>query len=107
MKVEVASGLVPFLGGGGSKCIPPQKILKFQSPKNVIFSILGTKFEDKRVYFFIQENVAFNLSVTQSIPNSNKQMMKTRLCTFARIPFGKQIIITFSFRFYDIFFVYI
>ena len=33
--------------------------------------------------FFIQENVAFNLSVTQSIPTSNEQMMKTKLCTFA------------------------
>ena len=31
--------------------------------------------------FFIQENVAFNLSVTQSIPTSNEQMMKG---TFAR-----------------------
>ena len=62
--------------------------------------------------FFIQENVAFNLSVTQSIPTSNevKQLMKTNLRTFAR----KQIlrkpikkhhnIITFLFRFYDIFF---
>ena len=36
--------------------------------------------------FFIQENVAFNLSVTQSIPTSNKvkQLMKTKLRTFAR-----------------------
>ena len=34
--------------------------------------------------FFIQENVAFNLSVTQSIPTSNEQMMKTKLHTFAR-----------------------
>ena len=34
--------------------------------------------------FFIQENVAFNLSVTQSIPTNNEQMMKTKLCTFAR-----------------------
>ena len=33
---------------------------------------------------FIQENVAFNLSVTQSIPTSNEQMMKTKLRTFAR-----------------------
>ena len=38
--------------------------------------------------FFIQENAALNLSVTQSIPSSNKQMMKTKLCTFA----GKQIV---------------
>ena len=34
--------------------------------------------------FFIQENVAFNLSVTQSIPTSNEQMIKTKLRTFAR-----------------------
>ena len=33
--------------------------------------------------FFIQENAAFNLSVTQSIPTSNEQLMKTKLCTFA------------------------
>ena len=34
--------------------------------------------------FFIQQNVAFNyLSVTQSIPTSNDQMMKTKLRTFA------------------------
>ena len=33
--------------------------------------------------FFIQENVAFNLSVTQSIPTINEQMMKTKLHTFA------------------------
>ena len=34
--------------------------------------------------FFIEENVTFNLSVTQSIPTSNEQMMKTKLHTFAR-----------------------
>ena len=34
--------------------------------------------------FFIQENAAFNLSVTQSIPTSNEQLMKTKLHTFAR-----------------------
>ena len=66
IKIEVASGmdrvtdcinkgpLVPFSrggGGGGSKHGPPQKILKFQSPKKGIFSILGTKFEDKRACF--------------------------------------------------------
>ena len=34
--------------------------------------------------FFIQVNVAFNLSVTKSIPTSNEQMMKTKLHTFAR-----------------------
>ena len=33
--------------------------------------------------FFVQENAAFNLSVTQSIPTSNEQMMKTKYCTFA------------------------
>ena len=64
MKLEVASGLnrvtncikgslVPFSrrGGGRSKCVLPQKILKFQSPKNVIFSVLGTIFEDKGACF--------------------------------------------------------
>ena len=40
--------------------------------------------------FFIQENVAFNSSVTRSIRTSNEQMMKTRLRTFAR----KQILRT-------------
>ena len=34
--------------------------------------------------FFIQENVAFKLPVTQSIPTSSEQMMKTRLRTFER-----------------------
>ena len=34
--------------------------------------------------FFIEENVAFNLSVTQSVPSSNEQMMNTKLRTFAR-----------------------
>ena len=34
--------------------------------------------------FFIQGNVAFNVSLTQSIPTSNEQMMKTKLRTFAR-----------------------
>ena len=64
IKIEVVSSLgrvtdcinkgplVPFSrGGGGSKHVRPQKILKFQSPKNAIFSILGAKFEDKRVCF--------------------------------------------------------
>ena len=64
--------------------VPPQKSLKFQSPKNAIFGLLGTKFEDKRACFFIYENVAFVLSVTQSIPTSNGQMMKTKIHTFAR-----------------------
>ena len=67
-KIEVARGLdrvtnyinkgplVPFSGGGGggwgwSKRVPPQKILKFQSPENAIFSFLGTKCENKRVCF--------------------------------------------------------
>ena len=66
-----------------SKRIPPQKSLKFQSPENTIFGLLGTKFEDKRACFFIYENVAFVLSVTQSIPTSNGQMMKTKIHTFA------------------------
>ena len=34
--------------------------------------------------FLIQENVSFNLSVTQSIPASNEQMMKTKVHNFAR-----------------------
>ena len=34
--------------------------------------------------FFIQETLAFKLPVTQSIPTSNEQMMKTKLRTFAR-----------------------
>ena len=34
--------------------------------------------------FFIEENVAFNSSVTQSIPTSNEHMINTKLCTFAR-----------------------
>ena len=34
--------------------------------------------------FFIQENVAFNLSVTQSIPTSNELLMKTKLRTLVR-----------------------
>ena len=37
---------------------------------------------------FIQENLAFNLSITQSIPASNEQMMKAQLHTFA----SKQIL---------------
>ena len=80
--------LVPFSGGGGgrgrSKCVLPQKSLKFQSPKNAIFGLLGTKFEDKRACFFSYKNVAFVLSVTQSIPTSNGQMMKAKIHTFAR-----------------------
>ena len=66
IKLEVASGLdrvtdfinkgplVPFSRAGRdgtSKRVLPQKVLKFQSPKNVIFSVLGTKFEDKRACF--------------------------------------------------------
>ena len=33
---------------------------------------------------FIEENVAFNSLVTQSIPTSNEHMINTKLCTFAR-----------------------
>ena len=66
IKIEVASrygqsnrlyqqGVVGplFWGGGGgvSKRVSPQKILKFQSPKIAIFSVLGTKFADKRACF--------------------------------------------------------
>ena len=40
----------------------------------------------KEQLFFFQENCSFQyyLSVTQSIPASNEQMMKTKLRTFAR-----------------------
>ena len=34
--------------------------------------------------FFLVGNVAFNLSVTQSIPRGNGQMMKIKLSTFPR-----------------------
>ena len=34
--------------------------------------------------FFIEENVAFNLSVTQSIPSGIGQLMKIKLSTFPR-----------------------
>ena len=41
---------------------------------------------------FIQENLAFNLSITESIPASNKQMMKAKLHTvkpvLSRHPWG-------------------
>ena len=61
----------------------PQKIVKFQALKcdfqHSVDQICGLK-----SVFFIEENVAFNLSVTQSIPTSNEQMMKTKLHTFAR-----------------------
>ena len=70
IKIEEASGLdrvtncinkgplVPFSRGGGEggfKRVPPQKILKFQSPKNVIFSVLGTKFEGKKACFLFKK----------------------------------------------------
>ena len=32
--------------------------------------------------FFIEEKVAFNLSITQSIPRGSGQMMKIKLSTF-------------------------
>ena len=56
IKIEVASSLdrvtdctigPPFLGGEGrSNCVPPQKMLKSQSPKNAIFSILDVRTTD-------------------------------------------------------------
>ena len=70
IKIEVASGLdrvtncinkgllVPssrWRGGGRSKCILPLNILKFQSPKNAIFGVLGTKFEEKRACFSLKK----------------------------------------------------
>ena len=45
-------------------------------------SAWGLNLRTKRV-FLIQENVSFNLSVTQSIPASNEQMMKTKVHNFA------------------------
>ena len=58
----------------------------FEIPKpyNAIFSILGTKFEDERACFLVEGNVAFILSVTQSIPRGTEQMMKIKLSTFPR-----------------------
>ena len=32
--------------------------------------------------FFMEEKVAFNLSLTQSIPRGNEQMVKIKLSTF-------------------------
>ena len=75
--------LVPFSCGGGggrgrSKRIPPQKSLKFQSPKNAIFNVLGTKFEDKRVgFFFSFKKILASIYQSQSIPTSSEQMTKT------------------------------
>ena len=58
IKIEVVSGLDRVTDctfsrgeGGRSKRVPPQKLLKFQSPKNAIFSVLGTTFKDKRECF--------------------------------------------------------
>ena len=39
---------------------------------------------EQKSVFFIQENVAIDLPVTQSIAMGNEQMMKTKLRTFAR-----------------------
>ena len=36
-----------------------------------------------RKFWNFKEDVAFHLSVTQTIPTSNEQMMKTKLRTFA------------------------
>ena len=35
-------------------------------------------------HVFYSRKCDFQQSVTQSIPTSNKQLMKTKLCTFAR-----------------------
>ena len=65
IKIEEVSGLdrvtdcinkgplVPFSRGEGEglSAFRPRKNLKFQSPKNAIFSVLGTKFEDRRACF--------------------------------------------------------
>ena len=64
----------------------PQKILKFKSPNNAIFSILGTKSDDKRECFFHSRKCSFQFTshTLQSILTSNEQLMKTKLRTFAR-----------------------
>ena len=60
-------------GEGVSEDVLPQKILKFQSPKKVIFSILGTKVRTKEHVFHSRKcscHSTFDLSVTI---NSRKQ----------------------------------
>ena len=79
--------LVPLSRGEGGRRLSVrvllQKILNLQSPKMLFSASWGLNLRQKSV-FFIEENLAFNLSVTQSIPASNVQMMKTKLSTFAR-----------------------
>ena len=62
-----------------------QKIVPFQKPyKNAIFSVLGTKLRTKGHVFYSRKcnfHSAFDISVTQSIPTGNEQMMKSRLRT--------------------------
>ena len=111
-----------------------QKTLKFQSPKNAIFSVLGNKFEVKECVFHSRKCSFQFISHTINSYEKWTTMMKTKLHTFAckqvlRKPvtnFWKiewniaftwlkhnvkpvgisEIIITFPFRLYDIFFVY-
>ena len=45
-------------------------------------AIWGMNLRTKELVFH-SRNVVFNLSVTQSIPTSNEQLMKTKLRTFA------------------------
>ena len=65
------------------------EILKFQSPKNAIFSVLGAKFEDKTraCFSFKKMKLSIYQSHNQFLWAMNK-MMKTKLHTFAR----KQIV---------------
>ena len=92
IKIEVASGLnrvtdcinkgplVPF---SILSALRPRKFLNFKALKMRFSAFWGLNLRTKE-RVFIQKNVAFNLPVTQSIPTSNEQMMKTKLRTFAR-----------------------
>ena len=66
----------------GSRRVLLWEILTFQSPKMRFSAFWGLNLRTKE-RVFIQGNVGFNLSVTQSIPTSNEKMMKTKLRTFA------------------------
>ena len=59
------------------------KFLSFMSKITTGLSLRGRAHSAQRKFCNFKEDVAFNLSVTQSIPTSNEQMMKTKLRTFA------------------------
>ena len=72
--------LVPFfygrggVGGGGGlgeKC-------EISKPYNAIFVVLGTKLRTKEGVFYSKKVAFIQSNVTQSIPTSNQQMIKTR-----------------------------